>query len=589
MRPPRVSSPTRAATTRPPRSPPRSPPSSRRPAARPTLGEARAVVETLADVRRRGRRQRPVPGPVGRAGPRPRAPRAHGARSDPDLALQLRPGGRRAGDGAAGAAAAAGRRRRPGRRDRRPRHDLRRAGSTPPTDGFEMEIMASAGLDRRLARLRPDPRLGPRDRRRPAGACRGDRRRRGVDGSGPDRAAGPSPAQAQASVPARSAEEARCRRRGRRPPGRGARRPGPRSRRRASRTRRRRPPGPRRPPARRPASASSVEVAATSAASGGRPPADAAEPDSERIEVGRDPAQLSRPAGSRRTRAGRTAGCRGSAKLPNVPARRLSVSAIRRLTSADFRRDARPVLHAARRRRRRGRPSSSSDAAPLSSVATMASRWRSTLAIAGSQPVPTAIVAPTIRIPATRPTSPYAVSPTPIARRRRCIISIMDGSYRPREDDDMTGPASPRRGGLVIGLVLILLGGAALLVQAGGVSIGWPIWIIVPGVALILGRRRRGGPGGAAWPASAASSRWSASSWPSRRPTTSTRPGPTRGRSWRPAGSASASPSTASLTRRWDDLRGRPRRPSVGRRALPRRLPLLRGRPRPLRRPLRRT
>ncbi len=61
----------------------------------------------------------------------------------------------------------------------------------------------------------------------------------------------------------------------------------------------------------------------------------------------------------------------------------------------------------------------------------------------------------------------------------------------------MTQRASPERGGLIIGLVLILLGGAALLVQVGGLSIGWPIWIIVPGLALILGAVVVGGSGGA--------------------------------------------------------------------------------------------
>jgi hypothetical protein len=64
-------------------------------------------------------------------------------------------------------------------------------------------------------------------------------------------------------------------------------------------------------------------------------------------------------------------------------------------------------------------------------------------------------------------------------------------------DHDMTRPASPQRGGLIIGLVLILLGGAALLVQVGGLTIGWPIWIIVPGLALILGAVAVGGSGGA--------------------------------------------------------------------------------------------
>ena len=60
----------------------------------------------------------------------------------------------------------------------------------------------------------------------------------------------------------------------------------------------------------------------------------------------------------------------------------------------------------------------------------------------------------------------------------------------------MTGRTSPERGGLVLGLVLVLLGGAALLVQVGGLSIGWPIWIIVPGVALVLGAVVVGGSGG---------------------------------------------------------------------------------------------
>ena len=62
----------------------------------------------------------------------------------------------------------------------------------------------------------------------------------------------------------------------------------------------------------------------------------------------------------------------------------------------------------------------------------------------------------------------------------------------------MTAGRAPQRGGLIIGLVLILLGGAALLVQVGGLSIGWPIWIVAPGVALLLGAIAVGGPGGSA-------------------------------------------------------------------------------------------
>lgn len=60
----------------------------------------------------------------------------------------------------------------------------------------------------------------------------------------------------------------------------------------------------------------------------------------------------------------------------------------------------------------------------------------------------------------------------------------------------MTARTSPQRGGLIVGLVLILLGGAALLVRVGGLSIGWPIWILVPGIALVLGALAVGGPGG---------------------------------------------------------------------------------------------
>jgi hypothetical protein len=60
----------------------------------------------------------------------------------------------------------------------------------------------------------------------------------------------------------------------------------------------------------------------------------------------------------------------------------------------------------------------------------------------------------------------------------------------------MTGSTSPQRGALVIGLGFILLGGAALLVQAGGIDVGWPAWIILPGIALILGAIAVGGAGG---------------------------------------------------------------------------------------------
>lgn len=60
----------------------------------------------------------------------------------------------------------------------------------------------------------------------------------------------------------------------------------------------------------------------------------------------------------------------------------------------------------------------------------------------------------------------------------------------------MTGSGAPQRGGIIIGLALIVLGGAALLVQASGLQIGWPIWIIAPGVALLVGAFAVGGSGG---------------------------------------------------------------------------------------------
>jgi hypothetical protein len=60
----------------------------------------------------------------------------------------------------------------------------------------------------------------------------------------------------------------------------------------------------------------------------------------------------------------------------------------------------------------------------------------------------------------------------------------------------MTGGASPQRGAIVIGIALILLGGAALLAQVGGLRVGWPAWIIAPGAALILGAVAVGGSAG---------------------------------------------------------------------------------------------
>ena len=60
----------------------------------------------------------------------------------------------------------------------------------------------------------------------------------------------------------------------------------------------------------------------------------------------------------------------------------------------------------------------------------------------------------------------------------------------------MNGSASPRRGGLIVGGALVVLGGIALLVQVSGFDVGWPTWILAPGVALILGAVAVGGSGG---------------------------------------------------------------------------------------------
>ncbi len=60
----------------------------------------------------------------------------------------------------------------------------------------------------------------------------------------------------------------------------------------------------------------------------------------------------------------------------------------------------------------------------------------------------------------------------------------------------MTSTARHQRGALVIGVGLILLGAAALLVQLGDVRLEWPAWIILPGVALLVGAFAVGGSGG---------------------------------------------------------------------------------------------
>ena len=60
----------------------------------------------------------------------------------------------------------------------------------------------------------------------------------------------------------------------------------------------------------------------------------------------------------------------------------------------------------------------------------------------------------------------------------------------------MTSTPSPRRGGIILGVAFIGLGGAALLAQVGGLSIGWPAWIIVAGAILVLAAAAVAGPAG---------------------------------------------------------------------------------------------
>ena len=60
----------------------------------------------------------------------------------------------------------------------------------------------------------------------------------------------------------------------------------------------------------------------------------------------------------------------------------------------------------------------------------------------------------------------------------------------------MATPTSPRRGALVLGIALVALGGLALLVQAAGLTLDWPAWILVPGIGLIVASIVVGGPTG---------------------------------------------------------------------------------------------
>jgi hypothetical protein len=52
------------------------------------------------------------------------------------------------------------------------------------------------------------------------------------------------------------------------------------------------------------------------------------------------------------------------------------------------------------------------------------------------------------------------------------------------------------RGAFVVGALLIFLGAAALVVRMSGVNIGWPVWVILPGLALLVAAFALPEPGG---------------------------------------------------------------------------------------------
>ena len=110
----------------------------------------------------------------------------------------------------------------------------------------------------------------------------------------------------------------------------------------------------------------------------------------------------------------------------------------------------------------------------------------------------------------------------------------------------MTGSASPQRGGIVIGLALILLGGSPCSSRPPGRASAGRSGSSRRASPSSWGRSPSAAPVAAAWRRWAGWSRWSASCWRSRSSTTCTRRGPTRGRSWHRAGSGSGSPSTVS-------------------------------------------
>jgi hypothetical protein len=52
------------------------------------------------------------------------------------------------------------------------------------------------------------------------------------------------------------------------------------------------------------------------------------------------------------------------------------------------------------------------------------------------------------------------------------------------------------RGALLVGGLLIVLGAAALVVRVSGLEIGWPIWVILPGIAMLVASFAVPQPGG---------------------------------------------------------------------------------------------
>src|SRR5450756_101835 len=52
------------------------------------------------------------------------------------------------------------------------------------------------------------------------------------------------------------------------------------------------------------------------------------------------------------------------------------------------------------------------------------------------------------------------------------------------------------RGALVVGALLIVFGAIALVVRVSGVEVGWPAWVILPGVALLIAAFAVPEPGG---------------------------------------------------------------------------------------------